>query len=38
MGEVGYKKLIVWQKADEFAFQVYTAIRDCISNFEYAVR
>jgi four helix bundle protein len=28
MGEVGYKKLIVWQKADEFAFQVYTATRD----------
>jgi four helix bundle protein len=28
MGEVGYKKLIVWQKADEFAFQVYTTIRD----------
>ncbi len=25
MGEVGYRKLIVWQKADEFAFQVYTA-------------
>ena len=23
MGEVGYKKLIVWHKADEFAYQVY---------------
>ena len=28
MGEVGYRKLIVWQKADEFAFQVYTATRN----------
>jgi four helix bundle protein len=28
MGEVGYKKLKVWIKADEFAFQVYIATRD----------
>ena len=23
MGEAGYKKLIVWQKADELAYQIY---------------
>ncbi|MFH1190403.1 MAG: four helix bundle protein [Candidatus Omnitrophota bacterium] len=24
MSQVGYKKLIVWQKADELAYQIYT--------------
>ena len=23
MGEYGYKKLLVWQKADELAYQIY---------------
>jgi len=27
MDEVGYKKLTVWHKADELAFQVYTATK-----------
>ena len=27
MGEAGYKKLVVWQKADELAFEVYLATR-----------
>ena len=27
MGEKGYKKLIVWQKADELAYQVYIATK-----------
>lgn len=27
MEEVGYKKLIVWQKADELAYQVYLEIK-----------
>jgi len=27
MGEKGYKKLIVWQKADELAFQVYVVTK-----------
>ncbi|HNX82698.1 MAG TPA: four helix bundle protein [Candidatus Omnitrophota bacterium] len=26
--EKGYKKLIVWQKADEFAYQVYLATKE----------
>lgn len=28
MGEVGYKKLVVWQKADEFAYQSYMATKN----------
>jgi len=28
MGEVGYKRLVVWRKADEFAFEVYIATKD----------
>jgi four helix bundle protein len=28
VAEVGYKKLIVWQKADELAFQIYMATKD----------
>ena len=28
MDEVGYKKLIVWQKADELAYQVYIETRN----------
>jgi len=28
MNEKGYKKLIVWQKADELAYQVYTVTKD----------
>lgn len=28
MNEKGYKKLIVWQKADELAYQVYIATKD----------
>ena len=28
MSEKGYKKLVVWQKADELAFQVYCASKD----------
>jgi len=27
MGEAGYKKLIVWQKADDLAFAVYSATK-----------
>lgn len=27
MDEVGYKKLVVWRKADEFAFDVYAATK-----------
>lgn len=27
MSEVGYKKLVVWQKADELAYQVYVATK-----------
>jgi four helix bundle protein len=27
MEEFGYKKLVVWRKADEFAFEVYTATK-----------
>jgi four helix bundle protein len=37
MGEVGYKKLIVWQQADEFAFQVYTATRDFLKDEIYGI-
>ncbi|MBN1392812.1 MAG: four helix bundle protein [Sedimentisphaerales bacterium] len=37
MGEVGYKKLIVWQKADELAFQVYTATRDFPKDEVYGI-
>ena len=28
MSEVGYKKLIVWRKADELAYKIYVATRD----------
>ncbi|MBN2103219.1 four helix bundle protein [bacterium] len=28
MKEVGYKKLIVWQKADEFAYQIFIATKN----------
>jgi four helix bundle protein len=27
-GEVGYRRLTVWQKADELAFRVYSATRE----------
>ncbi len=27
MGEVGYKKLAVWHKADELAYHVYMAVK-----------
>jgi four helix bundle protein len=27
MAEPGYKKLLVWQKADELAYQIYVATR-----------
>lgn len=27
MGEAGYKKLIVWQKADELAYRIYLATK-----------
>lgn len=28
MGEVGYKKLVIWHKADEFPFEVYKATKN----------
>ncbi len=28
MEEKGYRKLIVWQKADELAYQIYTSTKD----------
>lgn len=37
MAEVGYKKLIVWQKADELAYQVYLAVKDFPKDEAYGI-
>jgi four helix bundle protein len=37
MDEVGYKKLTVWRKADELAYQVYVATRDFPKEEAYGI-
>ena len=37
MDEVGYKKLIVWHKADEFAFEVYITTRNFPEEVRYGI-
>lgn len=35
--EVGYKKLIVWQKADELAYQIYSSTKSFPKNELYGI-
>ena len=37
MGEVGYKKLTVWQKADELAYQIYVVTKNFPKEEAYAI-
>jgi four helix bundle protein len=37
MNEVGYKKLTVWQKADELAYQIYIATKNFPKEESYGI-
>jgi hypothetical protein len=37
MGEKGYRKLIVWQKSDDLAYQIYIATKDSPKEAIYGV-
>jgi four helix bundle protein len=37
MGEAGYKKLVVWRKADELAYQIYMATKNFPKEEAYGI-